>query len=370
MSLAYGFSRWRARAYAKGELKRHKASPAVLSTLIERAKACVYSQPARASGLLLAICEAARMRADYQSLARALSLSAQIAKGNGKLPDAIVLASEARLAAQHIGDWVGQLSADFSLATVYREIGDHNRAEMILHQLIATARLHNDLLREADYMFELGMLRLDQTRHREATSLFAVAHHTYQESSDPNALLALNMRAYAHIQLGELDSAYETAQHALDVATQTEHPERSSFLHTFAHVCLLRGDLSAAESLLAEAHTTGSQCSAWINLHLDITSALLRRELGHSEEAIASLIEIASKAERSAFGTIERDARAALEATYVKAGRTAEAEACKRALRRLADRQAQIKAQQQRDTRSVQHRVSELVVQWNSMPTA
>lgn len=328
------------------------------------------AQPARARGLLMEAAKASRSNEHHKELARSLTLLATLDRDAGNLAQAIVLASEARLAAQFVNDWPNQSSAEFVIATVYQEIGDQIEAERMLHQLISAAQLRSDVLREADYLYELGQLRLNQNRHQEAASLFAVAHAAYERESDPNALLSLNMRAYAHMQQNELRLALDVIQRTVEEAEKLSHHDQGAFLHTLAQVHLLMGNLGECESAIVKARVKSCAESVWIQIQFDMIEALLYRERGRVNDAIEQLTRLAKQAEKTAFASIEKEVCAALSETYVKAGRTAEAEACKRALRRLADRQAQIKAQQQRDTRNVQHRVSELVVQWNSMPTA
>jgi tetratricopeptide (TPR) repeat protein len=200
--------------------------------------------------------------------------------------------------------------------------------------------------------------------------LFAVAHATYAREQDPNAAWSLNMRAHAHLRNDELDLALEAALQSVSTAQESGNGDLAEFLLTAASAQLKRGDLAECDKLINAASANDRSICKRLQAEISTVSGLLALQRGNIDKAIAKLQVAVALAEKVAVATTERDARTALETAYRTAGRATEADSCKRALRRLADRQAQIKAQQRHDTRSVPHRVSELVVQWNNMPTA
>jgi tetratricopeptide (TPR) repeat protein/transcriptional regulator with XRE-family HTH domain len=224
----------------------------------------------------------------------------------GYFPEASVVHDQARRAARQTGDRAAEASALSNLGVVDLQQGRHRRATSHLGRALALCRETGDRIGEAGTLMNLGVADLRQGRYQQAASRFeralALRRETGDRTGEAHALINL---AVVRVRLGQDQQAADGLQRAL-VLTR-EIGDRTGEARVLANLGAVelrqgRGRLAAdhARRSLAKFRETGNRHSEAYVLDtlgaIELQLGRYQQAAGHHQQALDVHREIGDRA--------------------------------------------------------------------------
>jgi predicted ATPase/DNA-binding XRE family transcriptional regulator len=209
----------------------------------------------RATPLLTAGRDAARLAGDSAIAALCLSGLGFIARNQGAFAEAAALHEEALALQRTLGDRRAVACTLANLGSIAQNQGEATRAEALFAEALATFHALGDQPLAADVAVNLAILANQQGDHARARPLAAAALATYRAMSDrQGAATALVAIANAIRGEGSATDARGVYAEALDLFRTVGHkPGVASVLIRLAAIGLDEGDLASALPHLADS---------------------------------------------------------------------------------------------------------------------
>jgi hypothetical protein len=219
----------------------------------------------------------------------------------GFFDDRIAAAGYAYDSSQRTGNHrVASLACEV-LASTYTLRGEFASARSAVGLGRVAAEASGDPAEMARQMYSQGFLRYREGAPEDALAVIYGAEDCAVAGNDLEALIdILDMRAAAHLHLGEVDACEEAARRSLAVCEEIEWERAKSFpLRFLAEVAIHRNDLKEARTLLERARGFASKYEDQRQLaRISLTAArkhLFDRDLDGAERAAANAIDEAER---------------------------------------------------------------------------
>lgn len=234
-----------------------RAQPAPSNELIDalnaQAQLLSRSDVGQAMALSKEAYTLARLLQHHHGVAISLARLSWLHLSDGIFDAAMMEAHEARYLAERLGDRVLVMRAVYVLAVAERMAGNFSRAESLWRELLALARSHDDRLREADYLNELGVLFVHMGNYAEALEYYEQAHHAHVALGHVNHINDKNNIADVLVKLGRAEQAMTWATAALAACEPGWQVWRAQFLHTAGVIHMQTNRLALAKSCFDES---------------------------------------------------------------------------------------------------------------------
>lgn len=291
----------------QAQITQLRAQPAPSTELIDalnaQAQILLRSDVGQALALSKEAYTLARLLRHHHGVAISLARLSWLHLSDGMFDAAVMEAHEARYLAERLGDYVLVTRAIYVLAVAERLAGNFSRAESLWREVLALARSHDDKLREADFLNELGVLFVHAGNYAEALEYYEQAHQAHMALGHIGHIHDKNNIADLLVRLGRADEAMPWATAALTACEPDWQVWRAQFVHTAGVIHMQTNRLALAKSCFDESLTisvskAGSKETGVFAL-LDLGRlALLRNQLHEAickfEDAVRLASEIQS----------------------------------------------------------------------------
>ena len=274
-----------------------RAQPApsieVIDALNAQAQALSRSDVGRALSISKEAYTLARLLHHHNGVAVSLARLSWLHLSDGLFDAAVIEAHEARFLAEHLNDYVLTTRATYVLAIAERLAGNLNRSEALWRELISLAKTHNDQVREADYLNELGVLFEHAGEFSKALDHYQQAHDVHVALNDSHHVADKNNIAGVLSRLGRPEEALTWAECALSFCDDEWQVWRATLLHTTGAIHMRLNHLAEARKCFVESQSISLSSVGNKETGVDVLLDLGRLALIHNQlhEAISKFEE-------------------------------------------------------------------------------